>query len=182
MTYENINSELDNELYIINNDKRIIWLYSSYFNWWCYDKKSMKKLEKMHYYKLINSNNVNEFNNKEFENIMNSIRYNFPINYDFKLNNDEIEDFESETESYNNENNNEIITELENEIHQPEYNLTFGKTEYIIDLDKMIQYNKMDRYKMRNVKRVEIPDNITDVKTFLQLKYNVVGISGVKFN
>jgi len=78
----------------------------------------------------------------------------------------------------NNGNNHELI-----KLPQHLNNIKVSGMEFKIDFNKMNQININDNTKQRNIKRIQIKNNIpyADIINYLKHNYNVIGIAGIKF-
>lgn len=92
---------------------------------------------------------------------------------------DKITDITDIEQTINSNEKNDIIKQLFNKENLL-YILNIADNSYKIDLDEMKQINIVDVWKKRNIIRLSIPDNITNIIDYLK-GHNVVGISGVKF-
>jgi len=61
------------------------------------------------------------------------------------------------------------------------YIMKIGTLEYQIDFNEMKQINIQNHDKQRIIKRIEIPNNITNIISYIKNEYEVIGISGAKF-
>ncbi|AYV77298.1 MAG: hypothetical protein Barrevirus31_1, partial [Barrevirus sp.] len=66
------------------------------------------------------------------------------------------------------------------------YNIKVSNGDYKMDFDLMKQVNLLDPQKQRNVKRIELPQNmmnktVNEIIQFLTMNCQVIGISGKKF-
>lgn len=147
------------------NSERI-WLYSGVIGgWWCYDKNSNEKINKM-YVDYAKRNNI-------------PIKKYVKKSNDKKiiLNNDPYSDF-VDFSMYDFDNASSDDDALCDYV----VNTTNGK--YTINFQTMRQTNYSNPQKFRSMKKIEIPEelygNYDKIKKFL-INNNVKGVSGVKF-
>lgn len=178
----------------INN---IYWLYSSGYNsgWWCYDIKSNLRLEAI-YSDFIKINTINSSNDIgiDLKQISKNISpYNdkkYAVDYSLiqkmELYNSGFEDFN--TPSSNNKTCDTVLyksirNEKKRNVSQLplEYKLKIGRIHYIINFEKMKQINQDDVKKQRGILRVLIPNNINDAHKYLEKKYKVKGVVGIRY-
>jgi hypothetical protein len=148
--------DIKNILYINST----YWLYSAAYNsgWWCYDSRSNQRIEAIY-------NDYNDHENINFKSKVNIVKNLYNDN-NFK-------------EKKNNDNNtvNKNITQV-----PLSYKLKIGNSNYIINFDRMKQINKFNEQKQRNIRRVSIPENVSNSHKYLKNKFKVKGVSGIKYS
>jgi len=145
---------------------KYVWLYStSHPNyWWMYDDVNSNKLEliysdyeKREHIKKNKNNFINNLSNIENKNsyignLINDISYE-PVHFDKK----------------NEEKSNDIV----------DYTININGEKYLIDLENNCQKNMNNYMKKRNIKRLEIPNNV-NLNDFYDMN-NIIGKNGIKF-
>lgn len=160
-----------------------LWLYASNHPgmWWCYDNNSNEFIENL-YQEKINSINTDE-----------TVKINFVLAKKTDVQPTQINLAQFSTVNVTNDSNlvvNFSDDELVNKNNQPQDVLSsiikIGDQYYEIDLNKMYQYNMVDKNKKRRIKRIEVPANISKgnmpgIKSYLSGK-DILGISGKLFD
>ena len=177
---------------IENKDINYLWLYSSNFNnkWWCYNNKLNKVIETIYKDYLL----IKEMNDK-FSDLDLGIKIKKQGIYktnknklDFTKITDEEFDSSLEVNFEDDENEMELNnSKQEQKCSAESYVVKVGNSEYRIDFNIMRQINLLDNSKTRRIERLEIPESVLeggyfDLINFLKNDYNIIGISGVKFN
>lgn len=196
----------------INCSNTHVWLYSSNYNglWWCYTNeqnaqieyiyKDHLKMDKSHIskdadeYIQIHIPSASKTKNIRIKS-KNSYMSGFSplaeltsfgasvsqspievnqefINMEIKLDEDDQINF-ADPISHTQYTNKNVLS----------YNIQIGSNEYKIDFDTMRQINLSETFKKRNMRRLEISQNMSDTGTFINhLKsQNIIGIAGIKF-
>ena len=133
-----------------------VWLYSAnYDGWWIYDKTSTERLNKMHKDYSIRKGLIEE---KEplYEKIIDSpiVQFNRKISQkssDYVVYDEEKNDSSDLSDTYDSEKSTCI-----------DYIIKVANNEYYIDLDRMKQINCSDTTRQRQIKKIEVPQKITD--------------------
>lgn len=175
------------------------WVYASVYSntWWCYDPNLNKHIEGIYKDYITRLNNIIE-NNSDIEIILNNTNHNIKniictdqfSNIQTDNNNDILVNFEDYSMNMinNHDEDNKMLINFKNLITKENkeylsYTITISNTMYEIDFEKMRQINKFDSYKQRRIKRILIPpENILHKKEYLVNNYNIIGISGIKFD
>lgn len=174
ITYKNINNIHENIIISRQN----LWLYSARQKgiWWCYDMTISAQLDLMstdyNKRKLLQENKLStppkSHKDIKFDKIDHNL--NFEGNCNF-VNYDDAQEMD----------NVEPDIDLQ-------YCIEIANVSYYIDLDENMQRNCKDISKIREIKRIEIPDIIFDTLPNKQqniIHYlktqNIIGMSGLKF-
>ena len=150
--------------------KKIWWGYSTTYGnkWWCYLDNTNDLIEKyyQHYLnknRVVLNNNISVFKAKpntkidtnNFKSIVNDC--------------DDIIIFEDDV----------IKTSKRISIKEL-YNIKLGSTTYKINFDNNTQTNINDITKKRSIRRFIIPNNISNIKEFINIMDDIIGIGGIK--
>lgn len=162
---------------------KYLWLYASNHSgmWWCYDITSNKLIEEL-YQQKINQSNIDESD---------KIKFILDKKPEIHSTSSNIQQFSSVTMT----NNSNLIVNFSDDVlinnnHQQPEQLSsiikIGDQYYEIELNKMYQYNMIDKSKKRKIKRIEIPENISKgnmpgIKSYLSDE-NILGIAGKIFD
>ena len=174
---------------------KYLWVYASNHPgmWWCYDNISNELIEQL-YQKKINSIDTNDGDKIKF--VLSKKAEIQPIQpiqplQPIQIN---IPQFSSVNFMKDSNDSNLVVNFSDDNLisnnNQPQDQLSsiikIENQYYEIDLNKMYQYNMVDKNKKRRIKRIEVPDNISKgnmpgIKSYLSDE-NILGISGKLFN
>jgi len=179
----------------IQFESKFYWLYEGKNeSWWCYDKRSNDRIEKL--YNNFKAPKLRE--NDMVKNCPNSVQsikkkispydpkhstVNFQLIREMEMYNSGIENKRSCEKNMNFNNVNFSSTnnnKYNRRIKIPLSNtLKIGDAQYIINFNKLIQVNKTDCRKQRKIKRVEIMK--TNPHHILKSEHNVRGVAGIYY-
>ena len=163
-------------------NKNYLWLYGSNHSgmWWCYDNNSNELIEQL-YQQTININEDDKIKLVLTKKTDVTAQINIPQFSTVNMSNDS----NSSNLIVNFSDDNLTDKEIHS-VHQISSIIKIEDQYYEIDLNKMYQYNMIDKNKKRRIKRIEVPTNISKgnlpgVKSYLSDE-NILGISGKLFN
>lgn len=164
----------------------IYWLYAANYGngWWCYNETEIKNIEKI--YKDFLKRNYNsdiESDDEQDETVAKTKSTN--QNDDSSVINTGAVTFDmidySSSESGDEQDNEDKLSTGTGPKALPDYTVMVGINKYLIDFENMKQININNPKKQRTILRIEIPDNITDIKKYMIDTLNIKGIGGVQF-
>ena len=151
-----------------------IWLYNTIHPdyWWQYDDENTKKLELI-YDDYEKRKNI--CNNKLNDSIEQYSKNENKNNYSGNL----IDDTTFEPVFFDSV---KFTTNIKQEKNEPiiDYIINVNGEKYLIDLNNNYQKNMNNFMKKRNIKRIELPNNI-NLNEFYNMN-NIIGKNGIKFN
>jgi len=189
----------------------VYWMYSSNVGnfWWCYDKITARIIENMfqHYNNLKNNCGVDnkvpeddcsapdidvDLKNirvgrsrikkvgmpEKFQSVA-SISYE-PVNFDSYSDSSTNSDSDNDSDS-NSDDDSKSEDVNSGNYDGNMYSVNIGKMKYRIDFDTMKQINLLDVYKKRTIRRVVVPDSVSNIAGYLKNDHRVLGIAGIKF-
>ncbi len=184
--------------------RKFFWLYASNYknHWWCYNDDLNEQIEKI-YLDYLKRNKLNSEDSsrseEEFEiklskkdikqtkcytdatilssNITDNNFCNFAQIY--RSNSNDLIDFSELDLKSGNDVSSDDNFSTENKILS--YIIKIGKLKYKIDFDQMKQISLANSNIQRNIKRIEISNNIDDIESYLKENFDILGIAGIKF-
>lgn len=155
-----------------------VWLYSAKYGnmWWCYDNDTSKNLTDIYNdYKKRNNTLINTSAYKvadpSFININTDPIPSKDLSFDFVS-------YDDTTSSVN--SSDMIIKETNNSEKIIDYIITTNNNSFLIDFNNFQQINCV-QHRKRKIKLIEIPDSVSDIKSYLQNNFKVKGIAGVQW-
>ena len=166
---ESIN--LDDIMELKKKTSQVIWMYSSNFadHWWTYDESQTYDIEELYQDFLDRTENIKV---KEYDESK-DLKEKFQI---INLYGDimgEMGGISSLSDSDSEYSDDEEIIPFS-------YILKIGRKDFRIDFNQMKQISISNSTKRRNIKRIVIKKK-KNIEKYLSRKYNVLGISGIKF-
>jgi hypothetical protein len=167
---------MTNNYTILSNQQ--VWLYSAKYGnmWWCYDCNTSKKLTDIY-------NDYKKRNNT----LTNTSPYKVADPSFININTDQIPskdlsfDFVSYDDTSNSVNSSDmIIKETNNSEKIIDYIITTNNNSFLIDFNNFQQINCV-QHRKRKIKLIEIPDGVSDIKSYLQNNFKVKGVAGIQW-
>lgn len=176
---------------------KIVWLYASNYtnSWWLYDAHNINKLNKiygdfmmrkstdepdlLHVTKILNtyispkkiterSSDYVIYDDSIDEKVNNNVNTNITVNTNISINANPNLNVNGVICASNRIDAND--DHIEYDRNYVSYYIKVNDERYYINIEEMKQINCMDTAKRRTIKRVEIPNNVTDIEEYLKAK------------